>query len=134
MRLRWPLTGRNEELATIGAAMSDTDSGGVVIRGAAGVGKSRITREALAHAAEKGCTTHLAVATSSARTVPLGALATWVTPGMDGPQVVRLMVDALTSTSPGGTVIVGVDDVHLLDDLSAFVLHRSSDVGPQNSC
>ncbi|MUL79299.1 LuxR C-terminal-related transcriptional regulator [Mycolicibacterium sp. CBMA 226] len=124
MRLKWPLTGRNEELAAIDAAMSDTDSCGVVIRGAAGVGKSRIAREALAHAAEEGCTTHWAVATSSARALPLGALATWVTPGMDGPQLVRLMVDALTSSSAGGAVIIGVDDVHLLDDLSAFVLHQ----------
>ncbi len=124
MRLKWPLTGRKEELAAIDAARSDPDTCGVVLRGAAGVGKSRIAREALAHAAAAGCTTQWAVATSSARALPLGALTAWVTADMDGPQLVRLVVDALTVTSNDAEVIVGVDDVHLLDDLSAFVLHQ----------
>lgn len=124
MRLKWPLTGRDEELAAIHAAMSDPDSSGVVLHGVAGVGKSRIAREALAHAADAGCTTHWAVATASARALPLGAFAAWVTTDIDGPQLIRLMVDALTATSHGAAVIIGVDDVHLLDDLSAFVLHQ----------
>jgi DNA-binding CsgD family transcriptional regulator len=124
MRLTWPLTGRNEELAAIDAAMFDPDSSGVVLHGAAGVGKSRIAREAFAHAAAAGCTTHWAVGTASARALPLGAFAAWVAPDVDGPQLVRFMVDALTTTSNGAAVIVGVDDVHLLDDLSAFVLHQ----------
>ena len=124
MRLTWPLTGRKEELAAIDAAMSDPDSSGVVLHGAAGVGKSRIAREALARAAGAGSTTHWAVGTASARALPLGALTAWMTAEMDGPQLVRLMVDALTTTSHGAAVIVGVDDVHLLDDLSAFVLHQ----------
>ena len=34
------------------------------------------------------------------------------------------VIDALSSTSTGEVVVVGVDDVHLLDDLSAFVLHQ----------
>ena len=104
--------------------MSDPDSSGVVLHGAAGVGKSRIAREALARAAGAGSTTHWAVGTASARALPLGALTAWMTAEMDGPQLVRLMVDALTTTSHGAAVIVGVDDVHLLDDLSAFVLHQ----------
>jgi len=124
MRLTWPLTGRNEELAAIDAAMFDPDSSGVVLHGAAGVGKSRIAREAFAHAAAAGCTTHWAVGTASARALPLGAFAAWVAPDVDGPQLVRFMIDALTTTSNGAAVIVGVDDVHLLDDLSAFVLHQ----------
>ena len=76
MRLTWPLTGREEELAAIDAAMSDPDSSGVVLHGAAGVGKSRIAREALAHAADAGCTTHWAVATASARALPRWPLPT----------------------------------------------------------
>lgn len=124
MRLTWPLTGREEELAAIDAAMSDPDWSGVVLRGAAGVGKSRIAQEALARAARKGCVTRWAVATASARALPLGALAAWVPADMDGPQLVRIMVDALTATPEHTAVVVGVDDVHLLDDLSAFVLHQ----------
>ena len=34
------------------------------------------------------------------------------------------MIESLTSAAPGTTVVVGVDDVHLLDDLSIFVLHQ----------
>jgi hypothetical protein len=51
MRLRWPLTGRAEEMAAINTAISDRDSDGIVLFGASGVGKSRIAREALSAAA-----------------------------------------------------------------------------------
>jgi DNA-binding CsgD family transcriptional regulator/tetratricopeptide (TPR) repeat protein len=37
---------------------------------------------------------------------------------------VRSVIDSVTSAPPGKTVILGVDDVHLLDELSAFVLHQ----------
>ena len=47
MRLRWPLTGRSEELRLIESAVSDRDSSGTVIWGAPGVEKSRLAREAL---------------------------------------------------------------------------------------
>jgi DNA-binding CsgD family transcriptional regulator len=39
-------------------------------------------------------------------------------------QLVRGVVASVTSTPAGTTAVVGVDDVHLLDDLSAFVLHQ----------
>ena len=34
------------------------------------------------------------------------------------------MIESLTSAPSGATVVVGVDDVHLLDDLSTFVVHQ----------
>ena len=34
------------------------------------------------------------------------------------------MIDSLTAASSGGPVVVGVDDPHLLDDLSMFVLDQ----------
>jgi DNA-binding CsgD family transcriptional regulator len=126
--MKWPLIGRAEELRLIEAAMSDPDSSGIVVCGAAGVGKSRIAREALNAAASKGCEIRWAVATSSARALPLGAFATWVGPtAPDNSQLVQLVravIESLTSAPSGATVIVAVDDVHLLDDLSAFVLHQ----------
>jgi DNA-binding CsgD family transcriptional regulator len=36
--------------------------------------------------------------------------------------MVRGVIESLTATAPGTTVVVGVDDVHLLDDLSTFVV------------
>lgn len=38
--------------------------------------------------------------------------------------LVRTVVDGLTSGPEGTTVALGVDDAHLLDDLSTFVLHQ----------
>ncbi len=63
--------------------------------------------------------------TSSAKAVPLGAFAEWAAPGeTDTLGLVRGLVDALTSVPAGRTrVVLGVDDAHLLDDLSAFALH-----------
>jgi len=43
----WPWTGRSAEMGLIEAALSDAMASGIVICGAAGVGKSRIAREAL---------------------------------------------------------------------------------------
>jgi DNA-binding CsgD family transcriptional regulator len=122
--LKWPLTGRAEELHIIEAALSDPGSFGIVICGAAGVGKSRIAREALTSAALKGCEVRWAVATSSARDLPLGAFAPWTPQSTDSLQLVRGVIESLTSTPKGTTAVIGVDDVHLLDDLSAFVLHQ----------
>ena len=125
MRLTWPLTGRSEEMRVIEAAISAPDLSGIVVCGAAGVGKSRIAREALSSAASKGCEIRWAVGTSSARALPLGAFAAWAGSAVtDNLQLVRGVIESLTSASPGTTVVVGVDDVHLLDDLSTFVLHQ----------
>jgi hypothetical protein len=41
MRLPWPLTGRSKEML-IAAAISASDRSGIVVCGAAGVGKSRM--------------------------------------------------------------------------------------------
>jgi len=54
--LTWPLTGRSEEMRVIQAALSAPDTSGMVVHGAAGVGKSRIARDALVSAASTKCT------------------------------------------------------------------------------
>ncbi|WP_396934999.1 LuxR C-terminal-related transcriptional regulator [Mycolicibacterium sp.] len=124
MRLAWPLTGRLEETRLIDAALNSDDLSGVVIGGAAGVGKSRIAREALATMAEGGYETRWAVGTSAARTLPLGAFASWAgAEDADSLALVGRVIDALTA-SDGRPVVVGVDDAHLLDDLSSFVLSQ----------
>ncbi len=109
----------------IEAALSDRDCSGVVVCGPAGVGKSRIAREATTSAASKGCEVRWAVATTSARTLPLGAFASWAgSAGGDGLQLVGGVIESLTSAPDGATVVVGVDDAPLLDDLSIFVVHQ----------
>jgi len=123
--LTWPLIGRGEEMRVIDAALSAPDLSGIAVHGVAGVGKSRIAREALIRAGGIGCEIRWAVATSAASTVPLGAFAEWAGPSVaDTLQLVRGVIESLTSADPGTTVIVGVDDVQFLDDLSIFVLHQ----------
>jgi ATP-dependent Clp protease ATP-binding subunit ClpA len=41
---RWPLTGRAEELRLVSEALSGGEYKGIVVAGAAGVGKTRLTR------------------------------------------------------------------------------------------
>jgi DNA-binding CsgD family transcriptional regulator len=125
VHLSWPLTGRSEELRLISDALCGSDALGIVVGGAAGVGKSRVAREGLAAAALTGCETRWAVGTSSARALPLGAFAAWVGSAVtDTLELVRGVIESLTSSPRGTTVVVGVDDAHLLDDLSIFVLHQ----------
>ena len=112
-------------MRTIVAGLSDPGLAGILVSGAAGVGKSRIVREALSSVAAKGFEPRWAVGTMSARKLPLGAFAPWAgSAGTDRLQLVRDVIDSVTSAPPGTTVVLGVDDVHLLDELSTFVLHQ----------
>ena len=120
----WPLVGRDEELRLINAAVTAADGyGGVVIAGPAGVGKSRLAREAVTHVTPGRWMPRWARATASARALPLGAFAEWAGDIAKDPMlVVRGVLDHLTTVPPGAKVVVGVDDAHLLDNLSAFVV------------
>ena len=44
--------------------------------------------------------------------------------GDDNLELVRSAIASLTSSSAGKTIVLGVDDVALLDDLSTFVVHQ----------
>ncbi|MCV7363998.1 ATP-binding protein, partial [Mycolicibacterium neworleansense] len=125
MRLAWPLTGRLEETRLIDAALASAELSGIVIYGTAGVGKSRIAREALSTADAGGLETRWAVGTSAARALPLGTFARWVgTSDADSVALVGRVIDGLTSAANGQPVLVCVDDAHLLDGLSGFVLQQ----------
>lgn len=125
MRLSWPLIGRTEELRAIGAVLSASDVSGVLISGVEGAGKSRVAREALAAAAAQGYETRWTAGASSARAIPLGAFTAWAPSGVtDTLQLLRGVIDSLTAVPSPGKVVLGVDDVHLLDDLSTFVVHQ----------
>lgn len=122
----WQLTGRAEELRFIDAATRPrTGARGMVLAGSAGVGKTRLAREALARAAQRGAAVRWVVATSSARAMPLGVFANLLeSVGGDPAQVVRRATDALLAGAGRAGVVVGVDDAHLLDELSAMVVHQ----------
>jgi DNA-binding CsgD family transcriptional regulator len=112
----------------IEAALSDADAAGVVISGGAGVGKSRLVKEATAAATAHGFVTQWITGSTAARSIPFGALSEWATGSFDESvplvQFVRGLIDGLTHCAPDTPLIVAVDDAHLLDDMSIFVVQQ----------
>jgi DNA-binding CsgD family transcriptional regulator len=122
----WPLTGRAEELNVICDALDGGDEcAGVVIAGNAGVGKTRLAREALAATARRGWVVRWVAGTGAAQSIPLGAFAQWAD-GLEGNplHLVGRLIAEITASPDNAPVVVGVDDAHLLDDVSAFALHQ----------
>jgi DNA-binding NarL/FixJ family response regulator len=126
-RATWPLTGRDSELVSIARAREDRACHGVIVYAAAGVGKSRLAREAMAAAQRAGALGYWVQATSSAAAVPLGALAGLMPDEVRSDEPLELMrrsADALQRQANGRAVVLSVDDAHLLDPVSAaLVLH-----------
>jgi DNA-binding CsgD family transcriptional regulator len=120
------LTGRAEELRFVDAAFRRTGGQrGVVLAGAAGVGKTRLARETLAAAQQRGVSTRWATGTSSAQGLPLGAFAALIGElGGDPIRVLQHAAEALLSGAGRLGVMVGVDDAHLLDEMSALLVHQ----------
>ena len=121
-----PLTGRDSEMEVIHRALSGAgNKSGAVIVGPAGVGKTRLAREVLSRAEASGQRTHWIVGTQSARQLPLGAFAASISETIADPiSDVRRVINSFVRQEPQGRVLIGVDDAHLLDGLSAHVVHQ----------
>jgi DNA-binding CsgD family transcriptional regulator/tetratricopeptide (TPR) repeat protein len=123
----WPLVGRDEELELIEQAFDRPGTAGVVLAGEAGVGKTRLAREALALAQRRGMATAWGAATEAASSIPFGAITHLfprsVSPAMNPQDVIRGAAVALLERAGGGHLVLGIDDAHLLDDLTAVLVH-----------
>jgi DNA-binding NarL/FixJ family response regulator len=121
-----PLTGRDSEIDVIHRALSGVgNKSGAVIVGAAGVGKTRLAREVLTRAEASGQRTYWMVGTESARQLPLGAFAASISETITDPiSDVRRVINSFVRQEGQGRVLIGVDDAHLLDGLSAHVVHQ----------
>ncbi len=126
-----PLTGRDSEFAFIRRSLTGAGSqSGVLIAGAAGVGKTWLAREALRRAEAAGERTKWIVGTESARPLPLGAFIGELGEAMSDPLTnVRRVIGSFVAQQRRGRVVVGIDDAHLLDGLSALVLHQLAQSG-----
>lgn len=129
----WPLVGRQAESASVAAAVRDGRV--LVLRGTAGVGRTRMLEEALRAARDAGSTVLRFVGTRSAASVPLGVFADLVPPdarGTDRLSLLQSCAAVLRERACGHPLLIGVDDAHLLDESSAaLLLHLASadDIG-----
>ncbi|MEU7785245.1 AAA family ATPase [Amycolatopsis sp. NPDC049159] len=124
----WPLVGREQELAFARRALADAEVCGLLLTGRAGAGKTRLAKVLLAELAAGGARTHWVRAMSSASTIPFGAFAHLLPGSADGTadRAHRLnqVAGHLTRGAEGRRLVLCVDDAHLLDDLSATLVHQ----------
>jgi DNA-binding CsgD family transcriptional regulator len=122
----WPLVGRDEELALIRKLLVE-DERGLVVVAPAGTGKTRLVQEAVRTVRDVTATEFL-IATRSAQSLPFAAVAALLppqTPAATEPlDLFRAVRRHLAERAAGRPIVVAVDDAHLLDPLSAALLHH----------
>jgi DNA-binding NarL/FixJ family response regulator len=118
------LVGREDELAELETTLRVRS---VVVVAPAGVGKSRLAREAVAVQEREGALTGWVQATRSAAAIPLGAFAELLPDDVradETAQLLRRSAEALRERAGRRPIVIGVDDAQLLDPVSAaLVLH-----------
>ncbi len=127
----WPFLGRADEHRRIRQALDDDKTSAVLVRGASGVGKSRLAQTICDEAESAGTAVTRVMANRESAGFPLAALAPFLvgryTDAGEVPQdPVRLLAhmrDALGSGHTGRPVLF-VDDLPLLDPLSAVVISQ----------
>ncbi len=121
---RWPLVGRGDEISFSRDVIAA--GGSIVVAGDSGVGKTRLALELIASARSEGRRTEWAAATHAARSIPLGALAHLVPADAVGggrEATLRAVIESLDRHRDGKWVL-GVDDAHLVDGVSAVLVHQ----------
>ena len=121
MAQNWPVVQRDNEYSTIQSALVDQQGVcGIVLVGDAGVGKTTLARLVTQSLPTR---VQWVAGTESARSIPLGVFAHLVGAATSRDPVAFLAAARETILSEGNSVI-GVDDAHLLDQLSATLLHQ----------
>jgi DNA-binding CsgD family transcriptional regulator len=117
-----PLIGREEIVARV-EGMLDGRSGGIVLVGDGGIGKSRIASEVIRLGGEHGYATASTVGTHAATSIPLGALSHLLPAlAVPGGNLLVAARTALEERAGGRSLMLSVDDAHLLDNHSATLV------------
>lgn len=105
--------------------------GGVVLAGAAGVGKTRVGTECLGLALKAGYRTARVTATRAASGIPFGAFAPLLPPSLptamradSHQELLQGAAQAIAELGDGKPLALFVDDAHLLDGASATLVHQ----------
>ena len=120
------MVGRAEEQRFIADAIADPDRAGVLVAGQAGVGKTRLIHEVLR--TTHGHHVEWITASESVRPLPFGAFAQLLPSNLhevDQFDLLSILGRHLQRRAEGRPIVLAVDDVHLLDGLSAgFIDYR----------
>ena len=121
----WGLVGRGPELDRI-VALLEGGGTGVLLVGAAGVGKSRLADEVARVARDRGLAVVEVAATPGSSLLPLGSLAPLLPADAvgSGLPVLPVLREVIRSVGAGRRVVISVDDAHLLDDTSAVLVNQ----------
>ncbi|MDQ7904742.1 LuxR C-terminal-related transcriptional regulator [Phytohabitans sp. ZYX-F-186] len=123
----WQFVGRADELGRIVASATSGDRRGLILSGTAGIGKTRLLREAVSILAPERYAVWTATASIAVAGLPFGGMAQ-VLPG-DQPVgvspagLLRWAVDALHRQAAGRPMVLAIDDAHLLDPSSAALVY-----------
>jgi DNA-binding CsgD family transcriptional regulator len=123
----WSFVGRGQEIARLTEAAVGATGRGLILGGAAGIGKSRLLREGLAALDVDRLAVWSATANAATAGLPLGGLSQVLPaeqPAAASPAgLLRWAVDALHRQAAGRPIVLGIDDAHLLDPLSATLVY-----------
>jgi DNA-binding CsgD family transcriptional regulator/tetratricopeptide (TPR) repeat protein len=123
----WPLTGRDEEVRLVEQVVL-SGGPGLLLAGAAGVGKTRLLRTVLSRLTTAGIAAEWVSATGAAASIPFGAVSRLLPArlpgGGDHASRYAAVVREFATRCTERPVVIGVDDAHLLDDASAGLLHQ----------
>jgi DNA-binding CsgD family transcriptional regulator len=124
---RWEFVGRRAEFDRMLAAATGAAGRGLIYSGSAGVGKSRLLREALAAIPTDGYAIWSIAASATTAALPFGGMVQMLPAeqpqGLSPAGVLRWAVGQLQQQAAGRRIVLAVDDAHLLDPPSAALVH-----------